>query len=690
MIWIAGPLQWRTQPMPAWNPPPGFSLLDLRSLPDHAEGTSGRAVFYGNGSIPSEYDLIGSGSWADLKPTGRTLAALPKRAGFAPTGDTLRDQLLSILTDGADPAGLDGPRPILPTSERRTEFHAGGQSLSRAFALNNGTHANRVRDVLRADFAAIHADATGGKTRDPEIHRRVLDYWCKQYGIEDWREFVPANLRAHIPGRLPHETTITETFTGSIGSALGPNLTWTSISGSWRIGSSNAAGKTATNSVVDLARADTDLSSADQRAQIKRLGTNTAHYQGACVRVPSTSTKTFYGVFNDSFIYIMKMVAGTQTNITNTANAAVSGDIYKVSANGSTIKSYCNGTEKLSTTDTAITGNLRTGIQLFTAVDDALDDFEAADLLTHYTVTAAQGSFSLSGQAAGLKAGRAIAASQGAFALTGQAAGLKAGRTLSAAQGSFALSGQAAGLLATRAVAGAVGAFALSGQAAGLLAARSLSAAQGSFAVSGQTAGLQVARGIVAAVGTFAVSGQAAALRATRQIAAALGTFAITGIDAALSIAGRISAAGTLRRPRWSWPRLWLRAPASWRRAIIRPRHSIARTLRYAPMSSRIEPTTLTKPAGETRRIAFDLSTSPESVAGETFSSPSILGGSGLTFGTPTVSSGVFDGIAAGKAVLVTVSGGSAGTTYDFALQVTASGGSILVVNGRITVTDNY
>lgn len=564
MKWLAGPLQWQTQPMPAWNPPPGFALLDLRSIPDHAEGTSGRAVFFGDGPIPSEYDLIGQGSWADLRPTGRALDALPRRKGFSPTGDTLRDQLLSILTDGAAPDGSDGPRPILPTTSRRTEFVAGGQQFSRAFALGNSTHANRVRDVLRADFAAIHADATGGRTLDPEIHRRVLDYWCLQYGVADWREFVPQNLRAHIPGRLPHATTISETFTGTIGSALGPNLTWTSVSGAWRIGSSNAAGKTATASTVDLARADTDLSSADHYAQIKRLGTNTAHYQGACVRCPSTSTKTFYGVFNDNFIYIMKMVAGTQTNITNTANAPVSGDIYKVSANGSTIKSYCNGTEKLSTTDTAITGNLRTGIQLFTAVDDALDDFEAADLLTHYTVTAAQGSFALSGQAAGLTRGWTLVAAQGTAALSGQTAGLKAtrtitaargvftldgrtatlqlGRTLTAAHGSLTLSGQAAELTATRLLTAAQGSVALSGQSAGLSPGRTLAASTGSVALSGQAAALFATRTIAASVGTLALAGQAASLLATRTITAATGAFALSGQSAALRIARTITA----------------------------------------------------------------------------------------------------------------------------------------------------
>lgn len=107
-------------------------------------------------------------------------------------------------------------------------------------------------------------------------------------------------------------------------------------------------------------------------------------------------------------------------------------------------------------------------------------------------------------------------------------------------------------------------------------------------------------------------------------------------------------------------------------------------------MASRIEPTTLTKPAGETRVMAFDLSPAPEVVAGETLSSPSIAGDSGITFGAPAVTATAFDGIASGKAVKVSVSGGTAGTTYDCALTVTASGGSILVFAGRIVVCDNY
>lgn len=544
MRWYVGPWQWRLTPWPAWNPPAGFAGLDLRSLPQHAIGSTGYGLFFGSGADPgSDYTLIGDGSWIDIKPTGRTLAAIPRRKGFTLAGDTLRDLLLSILTDGADPAGLDGARPILPTVGQRTELHCGAQQFSRPFAFDNSTHANRVRDVLRNDFAAIHDAAVKGQTRDPEIHRRVLDYWCLQFGVADWREFVAPALRPHIPGRLPHATTITESFTGTFGSALGPNLTWTSISGSWRIGNSNAAGKSATNSVVDLARADSDLSSADQRAQIKRLGSNTSHYQGACVRVPSTSTKTFYGVFNDNFIYIMKMVAGVQTNITSAANAAVSGDIYKVSANGSTIKSYCNGTEKLSTTDTAITGNLRCGVQLFAAVDDLLDDFEAADLFNNYVLTAGQGSYTLSGQTAALKASRDVSAGVGAFAIAGQAASLKVGRKLTAAQGSFALAGQAASLRSSRTITAAQGSFALSGQTTELLAARAITASVGAFALAGQPAGLLTSRTITAAVGSFALAGQAAQLRIGRTISAGTGVYTLSGQSAGLVIPRRLSAA---------------------------------------------------------------------------------------------------------------------------------------------------
>lgn len=155
-----------------------------------------------------------------------------------------------------------------------------------------------------------------------------------------------------------------------------------------------------------------------------------------------------------------------------------------------------------------------------------------------YSLAAAVGSFSLSGQAAGLRATRTIAGAVGTFTQSGQAAGLRAARKITAAVGSFALSGQAAGLLATRTLTCSAGAFSLSGQAAGLRPTRLLSAAVGVFTLTGQSAtltkGTPGAYTLTASPGSFVLSGQAVGLRATRTLPAGVGTFTLTGNAASL------------------------------------------------------------------------------------------------------------------------------------------------------------
>mgnify|MGYP001215696728 CR=1 FL=1 len=176
---------------------------------------------------------------------------------------------------------------------------------------------------------------------------------------------------------------------------------------------------------------------------------------------------------------------------------------------------------------------------------------------TAYSLTAAQGSFALSGQTAALKAGRKVTAAQGSFAETGQAAAMQIARRLTsavgsfalsgqnalfpvarkvtAAQGSFALSGQTAALLKGKTITGAVGSFSLTGQSAVFAAARRMTASQGSFALSGQTAALIQARLMQAANGSFTLTGQAAAMRRALRMQAAYGSFVFTGQSATLT-----------------------------------------------------------------------------------------------------------------------------------------------------------
>lgn len=107
--------------------------------------------------------------------------------------------------------------------------------------------------------------------------------------------------------------------------------------------------------------------------------------------------------------------------------------------------------------------------------------------------------------------------------------------TLTAAAGAFSLTGNAAGLSASRKIAADAGAYALSGQAATLRPSRKIVAAAGAYVLSGQAATLRRSYSLSAAAGAFSLAGNAAALRAARRIAADAGAYALAGMDAALT-----------------------------------------------------------------------------------------------------------------------------------------------------------
>lgn len=154
-----------------------------------------------------------------------------------------------------------------------------------------------------------------------------------------------------------------------------------------------------------------------------------------------------------------------------------------------------------------------------------------------YTLACAAGSFTLSGQAAGLAAQRRMPSAAGSFVLAGQAAGLPAQRRLPSSVGAFTLSGQAAILASARRLASAAGAFSLTGIAARLAALRNMPAGAGAFTLTGVAAGLRSARNLVSGTGAFVLSGQAATLtyQAGHTLAAAPGSFILTGIAARLA-----------------------------------------------------------------------------------------------------------------------------------------------------------
>jgi hypothetical protein len=165
-----------------------------------------------------------------------------------------------------------------------------------------------------------------------------------------------------------------------------------------------------------------------------------------------------------------------------------------------------------------------------------------------YQLVASGGTYALSGQIALLKAGRRLTSNQGSYTLSGQSVNLRRGWSLAAAQGTYALSGQAALLKAGRRLAANQGSYTLSGFNAALLAGRKLVANQGSYGLSGQAVNLTYTHPgsytLTASGGSYTLSGQVVALKAARRLAAAQGVYTLTGLAATVARGRTLLASG--------------------------------------------------------------------------------------------------------------------------------------------------
>lgn len=113
-----------------------------------------------------------------------------------------------------------------------------------------------------------------------------------------------------------------------------------------------------------------------------------------------------------------------------------------------------------------------------------------------YTLTAATGSFTLTGQSANLVVSRKLSAATGTYTLTGNAANLVVSRKLVAETGAYTLTGIAANLVytpvsgATYTLTAQTGVFTLTGIAAALKVSRKLTAETVAYYFTGNDVGL--------------------------------------------------------------------------------------------------------------------------------------------------------------------------------------------------------
>jgi len=291
------------------------------------------------------------------------------------TSNTVLDLLWDTLTEYSDPVGITSVKPLMPTRENALEVYLGGHSLvrSREFTGKTDSHWNKYKDVVQENYKIIKAD-----TNIPaEISAKYLGHLQEKFNLteaETQTAFIPKGYAKERP-RKP-TTTVTDDFNRANSGSLGAS--WNEgIDGGFQVVSNYARGLSGSGDTWAIYA--TALSTDDMYAQA--LGKEADKESGVIIR-NDNSTKTGYVVLNGGTGVSHQLFSFENPTKTSLATSTGNGTdlVFKVEANGSTIRTFISGAQEISVTNTAITGNLYAGVYANFA-GQAVDDFEAADLV---------------------------------------------------------------------------------------------------------------------------------------------------------------------------------------------------------------------------------------------------------------------------------------------------------------------
>jgi len=165
-----------------------------------------------------------------------------------------------------------------------------------------------------------------------------------------------------------------------------------------------------------------------------------------------------------------------------------------------------------------------------------------------YTLTIDAGSYTYTGSAINLSAGRVIAIDAGSYAYTGQPVALSANRFLSIEAGSYTYTGSNVTLTYTPA-GGATytltidpGGYIYTGQDVAIAANRSLAIDAGAYSYTGQDIALSAHRTLAIDAGSYAYAGQPVIVSAKRVLLIDPGSYAYTGFPVHLTYSGVVIA----------------------------------------------------------------------------------------------------------------------------------------------------
>lgn len=379
------------------TPPAGSAcVLDLRPLGEQAKqsqsGGYGLFAWPMDASPPVSppSDMIvlcvGYAPQSPIDNAARNELRIKLGLSANPAGATLAEALADVLCANADPTGAGMAKPIMPDRDGMIVLHLANHSpiwsrpldVAELLSASPKGHANRIRDVIRADLdiaeaiggAPLLQKALGAVLLKCGVSREELKAGTSGRKAQYDRLMSAAVKAKHGANAKPARPT---TSASEAWPNVAADVTATAQSQSWESlqytlsvnsGSTGFARAAGANFATHAVRCTTAVSSADHWANLAVYSFTQAGFAGPMARV-ATGAFTGYAhvVTWGGARYLAKWVGGARTDLGAVGSGAWSdGDLPTAYPNGSTITGSWLGKSDLTATDTAITGNLCGGI----------------------------------------------------------------------------------------------------------------------------------------------------------------------------------------------------------------------------------------------------------------------------------------------------------------------------------------
>lgn len=372
-----------------WYPAEGVSsFIDFRTFNDGGlrgqYGEQSRCFVLSEAPLQdASYVQLADGHPLDVRTDKRTLDTWEAITGVRPQGDRVADLVKWYLTFGADPLGESTCHLLQPNDQSILEVVCGSMHVQEFFYFGKHSYTDRLKTKIQHQFSALWEESNGA-----DYCRRILDALCVQYGVTDWKTFVPKRLQKEVPGRLPFKSSVDDPFTHA---DVSPATNWTDVAGTSSI-KSNTFCPTGSSTFGHFYHA-TAMSSSDTEAYVTNAALPGTANLGACVRM-STSQQTCYGcwglktVTNQVAVYYVNNATPTELGF-RTSGVAANGDVMLCGINGNTLYGKQNGTQFYSNTHTGIGSGVRVGLECYNpnaaSTSVAQDDFHGNDIVTTFT-----------------------------------------------------------------------------------------------------------------------------------------------------------------------------------------------------------------------------------------------------------------------------------------------------------------